>query len=279
MNENRFLLRRELAAAPLASKLTTAGLLASALAIWIQWLSRDPAYRTFPPGPIFFVVVAAVVAFGTRWWWTPLIGALLSLLVTAGWFSRLSPEMQRLSHPASLGGFASGIFLGTLLQITALALTDVAGIVATVQNFSRRQNRTAGVKAVLRVFGSLFVLMGVVVIATRGRVDFYHNLMHLTWGILAIAASFAATKSARLFCVGSGVFYLSLGLLGLALGNSAAHMAWHFGPMHLDLGDHIFHLVLGGVFLTAGLVRGRRPVHESAKYREPENGTTEWKPN
>jgi Domain of unknown function (DUF4383) len=279
MNENRFLLRRPLAAAPLASKLTTAGLLVSALAIWIQWISRDPAYRTFPPGPIFFVVVAAIVAFGTRWWWTPLIGALLSLLVTAGWFARLSPEVQRLTHPASLGGFAAGIFLGTLLQITALAVTDVAGIVATVQNFSRRQNRTAGVKAVLRIFGGLFVLMSVAVIASRAHVDFYHNLMHLIWGILAISASFAATRSARLFCVGSGAFYLSLGLLGLALGNSTNHMAWQIGPMHLDRGDHIFHLVLGGIFLTAGLVRGRRAVHASATYREPESGTKDWSAN
>lgn len=258
MSNRRFLSLQDLAAAPLASKLATAGLVASALAIWVQWLSGDPAYRTFPPGPIFFVVVAAIVAFGTRWWWTPLIGALLSLLVTAGWFSRYSAEMQRLLHPASIGRFAAGIFLGTLLQITALAVTDVGGIVATVQNFSRRQDRMDGTKFLLRAFGGIFVLMSVVIMASRGHVDFYHNLMHLAWGVLAVAASVAGTRTAKLFCIGSGVFYLSLGLAGLTLGDSANHMAWHLGPMHLEVADHIFHLVLGGVFLSAGLVRVRR---------------------
>ena len=40
------------------TKLTVVGLAACAVAIWIQWLSGDPAYPKFPPGPVFFVVVA-----------------------------------------------------------------------------------------------------------------------------------------------------------------------------------------------------------------------------
>jgi hypothetical protein len=42
-------------------RLTVAGLTGCAFAIWTQWLSGDPAYRTFPPGPVFFIAVAAVV--------------------------------------------------------------------------------------------------------------------------------------------------------------------------------------------------------------------------
>lgn len=57
------------------TKLTVAGLVACAVAIWIPWLSGDPAYPKFPPGPVFFIAVAAIVAFGKRWWWTPLIGS------------------------------------------------------------------------------------------------------------------------------------------------------------------------------------------------------------
>lgn len=157
--------------------------------------------------------------------------------------------MQRLEHPPSLGGFAAGIFAGTLLQIMALAVADVGGVVATVQNFSRRQDRIDGTQALLRVFGGLFVLMGVAIMASRGHVDFYHNLMHLTWGGLAVGASIAGTKTAKLFSIASGAFYLSLGLLGLALGNASEHMARQIGAMHLHMGDHIFYLVHGGVFL------------------------------
>ena len=40
------------------TKLTVVGLAASAVVIWIQWLSGDPAYLKFPSGPVFFVVVA-----------------------------------------------------------------------------------------------------------------------------------------------------------------------------------------------------------------------------
>jgi hypothetical protein len=61
------------------TKLTIAGLISVTVAIWTQWLSGDPAYPKFPPGPVIFIAVAAIVAMGTRWWWTPLIGALISL--------------------------------------------------------------------------------------------------------------------------------------------------------------------------------------------------------
>ena len=117
------------------TKLTAGGLVAVAIALWTQWLSGDPAYPKFPPGPVLFILVAAIVIWGARWWWTPLIGALISLLVTSGWFARLPGGMLRLGHPGSVGKFAAGIFIGTLLQITALLLTDIAGLAATVQNF------------------------------------------------------------------------------------------------------------------------------------------------
>jgi len=42
-----------------------------------------------------------------------------------------------LSHPGQVGKFAAGIFIGTLLQISALLVTDIAGLAATVRNFRR----------------------------------------------------------------------------------------------------------------------------------------------
>src|ERR1700727_1415492 len=111
----------------LLTKLTIVGLIPVTVAIWIQWLSGDPAYPKFPPGPVIFIAVAAIVAMGTRWWWTPLIGALIALLVTSGWFALLPRNILRLTHPGSVGKFAAGIFAGALLQIIALLFTDIAG--------------------------------------------------------------------------------------------------------------------------------------------------------
>lgn len=241
----------------LLTKLTAAGLAACAIALWMQWLSGDPAYPKFPPGPVIFIVVAAMVLLGGRWWWTPLIGSLISLLVTAGWFARMHAGVQRLTHPGSIGNFAAGIFLGALLQVLSLLVTDIAGIAATIQNYRRLEHTTDSAKIVLRLFGGLFVLMGILAMVSGMRVDRYHNLMHLTWGLLAVGMSFAGNRAAKLFCIGSGAFYLALGILGLLIGDPAMNRAWHAGPMLLHTGDHVFHLVLGPVLLGIGLMPAR----------------------
>ena len=140
------------------TKLTVVGLAACAVAIWIQWLSGDPAYPKFPPGPVFFVVVAVIVALRSRWWWTPALGALVALLTTLGWFSRPPAELLRLSHPAQVGDCAIGIFIGTLLQLIALLVTDVAGLAPTVQNYRSTSHVEGGlVKTVCKVLGGFFV--------------------------------------------------------------------------------------------------------------------------
>jgi hypothetical protein len=241
----------------LLTKLAVAGLIGCAFAIWTQWLSGDPAYKTFPPGPVFFIVGAALVAFGTRWWWTPLIGSLLGLLVTTGWFAMLPKEMLRLTHPGSLGGFSPGIFLGMLAQIVSLLLTDIAGFAATVENYRNKEQVAHSSKVVLRILGAVFVIMGVMVIVTRMHADYYHNLMHLTWGALAIGASFMKVRVTKLFCIASGLFYLSLAILGLTIGNIAMDRAWQAGPMLLHTGNHFFHLVIGSIVLGFGLFSGR----------------------
>lgn len=239
------------------TKFTIAGLISVAVAIWIQWLSGDPSYPKFPPGPVVFIVVAAIVAVGTRWWWTPLIGALIALLVTSGWFAVLPREILRLTHPGSVGKFAAGIFAGTLLQIAALLFTDIAGLAATIQNFRRMEKVSDSAKVACRIFGGLFVFMGALAIIAGTHINKYHNLMHLIWGALALAVSFMGSKVAERFCIGSGVFYLSLAILGLLLGNPSMNRAWSIGPMMLNTGDHIFHLVLGSIFLGMGLLSGR----------------------
>jgi hypothetical protein len=127
-----------------------------------------------------------------------LIGSLLGLLVTAGWFAMLPKEMLRLTHPGMIGKFAPGIFAGMLGQIVAMLLTDVAGFVATVQNYRNKEQVAHSSKVVLRIFGAIFVIMGVMIIVTKLHADHY-NLMHLTWGALAIGASFMTVRVTKLF--------------------------------------------------------------------------------
>ena len=239
------------------TKLTVAGLIGVAVALWMQWLSGDPAYPKFPPGPVIFIAVAGIVVLGARWWWTPLIGALIALLTTSGWFVRLPAAILRLTHPGSVGKFAAGIWIGAVLQIVALLVTDIAGLVATIQNYRRMGATDDSAKMACRLLGGIFVLMGILVIVGGARADKYHNLMHLIWGALALGASFMGSTVAKRFCIGSGVFYLALGALGLLIGNSSMNRAWYFGPMLLHTGDHIFHLVLGSLFLSMGLLSGR----------------------
>ena len=238
-------------------KLTIVGLIGVAVAIWTQWLSGDPAHPKFPPGPVIFIAVAAIVAMEIRRWWTPLIGALIALLVTSGWFALLPRNVLRLSHPGSVGKFAAGIFAGTLPQIAALLFTDIAGLAATIQNYRRMEKASDSAKGACRLFGGLFVFMGILAIVSGTQIEKYHNLMQLIWGGLALAGSFISSKVAGRFCIGYGIFYLTLAILGLLLGNPSMNRAWFIGPMLLHTGDHIFHLVLGSIFLSMGLLSGR----------------------
>jgi hypothetical protein len=241
----------------LLTKLNTAALVAVAIALWTQWLSGDPAFPKFPPGPVIFIAIAGVVVFGARWWWTPMLGSLIALLTTSGTFVRMSAEILRLTHPGSVGKFAAGIFLGKLLQILGLLVADVTGLAATIQNFRRRGRTDDTAKMACRIFGGIFILMVILVSAGGLRADKYHNLMLLVWGVLAVGLSFMGQTVAKRFCIGSGIFYIALAMLGLLLGDSAMNRAWHFGPMLLHTGDHIFHLAVGFLFLGAGLISGR----------------------
>ena len=243
------------------TKLTVFALIALAIALWIQWGSGDPSYKGFPPGPVIFIAIAGIMVWGARWWWTPVLGALIALQVTSGSFARMNGEILRLTHPGSLGHFAAGIFVGKVLQLVSLAVADVAGIAAMIQNFRHRTATGDGAQMACRFFGGVFVLMSALVLA-GGLGNRYHNLMHLVWGAMAFGVSFLGVTASKRYCIGTGVFYLTLAMLGLVLGDPAAGRLWNFGPIPLRTGDDIFHLVLGSVFLAAGLFSGReRKLH------------------
>src|SRR5262249_12682818 len=86
-----------------------------------------------------------------------------------------------------------------------------------------------------------------------------HNLVHLISGALALYFGFAASAGgARGFCLIFGVVYLLLAVCGWFLGTGPEHM-FHVGEL-LTLGkvDHIFHVLLGVVFLAGGALGGSR---------------------
>jgi hypothetical protein len=103
---------------------------------------------------------------------------------------------------------------GAILQIVGLAVTDVVGLAATVQNYRRSGTTGDSAKIVCRLFGGLFVLTGTLLIVGGIPVDKYHNLMHLTWAALALGASFLGLTFSKRFCIASGVFYLTLAIVG-----------------------------------------------------------------
>ena len=109
-------------------------------------------------------------------------------------------------------------------------------------------------KAVCRILGSIFLVIGLIVIFRNAPVDKYHNALHLVTGVIALVVGFAgSTSAARAYCLGFGAFYLVFGLLGMVMGDREAFYMWHIGPMHLNMGDHLFHVVLGPFLLMSGL--------------------------
>jgi hypothetical protein len=101
-----------------------------------------------------------------------------------------------------------------------------------------------------RVLGVLFTAAGVVTFVAGDSADFAHNTVHLVSGLAALGFGF--TRQARNFAVAFGGAYLTLGVIGLMVGEL------HVGPLHLMTGDHVFHMVLGSVVLLAGLLSGRQ---------------------
>ncbi len=112
-----------------ASKLTVVALLIAAAGIVIQIVAGID-FPTIPPGLIILLVAAGLVAFG-RWWWTPIVGTVVGLSQFIGLF--LADQGERLLDLGPLGGF-----VGIWVQLLAVSVAIVAGIIATIQNNRHR---------------------------------------------------------------------------------------------------------------------------------------------
>jgi hypothetical protein len=115
------------------------------------------------------------------------------------------------------------------------------------------------------VVGVLFVVAGALTAVFGEPADQYHNLLHLATGLVALVAGVSRDRSAaRTFCVVFGAGYLAFGALGYLLGDAAADHLWNVGLLQLAAAEHVFHLVLGGMVLAAGLFPARRPATRDA---------------
>jgi len=118
------------------------------------------------------------------------------------------------------------------------------------------------------VLGVLFVVAGVMTVVFGEPGDQHHNLLHLATGLVAVIAAVSRDRvTARIFCVVFGAGYLAFGVLGYLLGDPQSNRLWHVGVLHLAQAEHLFHIVLGGVVLAAGLLTAapRPPANDAPR--------------
>jgi hypothetical protein len=84
------------------------------------------------------------------------------------------------------------------------------------------------------------------------EVSVLHNVVHLLFGVVGIAAGLRGRQAARTFLIGGGAVYLVLWVYGLVTGQESSA---NFVP--LNAADDWLHLVLGAGMILLGLMWGR----------------------
>jgi hypothetical protein len=110
------------------------------------------------------------------------------------------------------------------------------------------------------VLGFAFLVAGLVGFVQPHFLGFHlttiHNVVHLATAAVALYLGFAGSlTAARTFCLVFGAVYALLGVLGFLAPGLVATILGHPGPLSGgDLApDNIFHIVVGGAFLAAGM--------------------------
>src|SRR5262245_13318239 len=128
---------------------------------------------------------------------------------------------------------------------------------------TRKQRRFVMAKAICKVLGVVFLILGLLGFVSPNllgmRLSGIHNIIHLISAALALYFGFAASPSvARTFSLIFGAIYLLLGALGFGAPSSviALLQARHTpGGARSLAADNIVHILLGAVFIIAGLAR------------------------
>lgn len=115
-------------------KLNVAAQLGIAAGIVIQIATGVDSYPTVPPGAVLAVLVAVLLIL-VRWRFIALLGLIFPIWIAIGAVIT-SGTGDRLGHPSTVGPF-----LGTLLQMIAVAVGILTGLALTIAAFrpARRQ--------------------------------------------------------------------------------------------------------------------------------------------
>ena len=132
-------------------------------------------------------------------------------------------------------------------------------------------------KTIATILGVAFLVVGVLGFIAPGLGGFHlslvHNLVHIISGAVALYLGLKGTlASARLFCIVFGVVYGLLGVAGYVLGTDQPHTVGGVpahgtdpdllrvigGQLELAAMDHGLHVLLGIIFLVAGLLTKAR---------------------
>jgi hypothetical protein len=130
-------------------------------------------------------------------------------------------------------------------------------------------------KTVATLIGVAFILVGLIGFVSPGfagtHLSIAHNLVHLISGAISLYVGLKGTlASARLFCIVFGIVYGLLGVAGFLFGGAGQHsiggithgtdsrlLAVIPGQLEFATPDHALHILLGVVYLIAGLMTRR----------------------
>lgn len=113
---------------PFTTKLTVGALLIAAVGILLQYIAGVGDFPTIPPGPIILVVLAGVIAF-TPWRWIPILGTVMGVALTVGFFQQ-DESVDRLTDLTPILGY-----IGLWVQAAGVVVAIIAGGIATLRNY------------------------------------------------------------------------------------------------------------------------------------------------
>ncbi|MDQ3012824.1 MAG: DUF4383 domain-containing protein [Acidobacteriota bacterium] len=113
-----------------------------------------------------------------------------------------------------------------------------------------------------KILGGIMLLLGLIGFGAPDLAGFHltpiHNVVHLLTAAVALYLAFKGPASAvRGFCLLFGAIYLLLAIIGFTAPHVIASIIGA-GHMGTSAPDHIYHLVVGGASLVAGLMSTRR---------------------
>jgi uncharacterized membrane protein HdeD (DUF308 family) len=137
-------------------------------------------------------------------------------------------------------------------------------------------------KAICKFLGIVFLIVGLLGFIFPKLLGMHlsgiHNIIHLISAALALYFGFAASPSAaRAFSLIFGVIYLLIGALGFITPGPVIELlqARHApGGLRSLTADNIVHLLLGAIFIIAGIARAPHVAPITTYNRRTTGGTT-----